>query len=105
VTINGTHSLGLSGNRNCDGLKPRLTDRTLVLDIGKVKGSEFLRKVKKLAERRGLSYRWVPDHGRGSHGRLYLGDRFTTIKDRKKEISPSLLGDMCRQLDIEKREL
>jgi mRNA interferase HicA len=47
----------------------------------------------------------VPDHGRGGHGRLYFGDRFTTIKDRKKEISPSLLSDMCRQLDIEKREL
>lgn len=30
--------------------------------------------------------------GNGRHGRLYYGDRFTTLKDRKKEIGPGLLS-------------
>lgn len=38
--------------------------------------------------------------GKGSHGRLYYGDRFTTIKDRKKEIGPGLLRKMLADLDL-----
>lgn len=43
--------------------------------------------------------------GRGSHGTLYLGDRFAVVKDLKKEIGPGLLSDMCRQLGIRKEDL
>ena len=47
------------------------------------------------------------DHGRGkgSHGRLYYGDRFTTLKDRKKEIGPGLLKAMLNQLGLTKDDL
>jgi mRNA interferase HicA len=44
-------------------------------------------------------------HGKGSHGRLYYGDRFTTLKDRKKEIGPGLLSAMLQQLGLTKRDL
>ena len=43
--------------------------------------------------------------GKGSHGRLYYGDRFTTLKDRKKEIGPGLLSAMLHQLGLTKRDL
>jgi predicted RNA binding protein YcfA (HicA-like mRNA interferase family) len=36
----------------------------------------------------------------GSHGRLYYGDRFTTVKDRKKEIGPGLLRKMLADLRL-----
>ena len=39
-----------------------------------------------------------PGRGKGSHGRLYYGNRFTTLKDRKKEIGPGLLIAMLDQL-------
>ncbi len=70
-----------------------------------MKGSEFLRKVKSIARRNKLSYRWSPERGVGSHGTLYLGERFTIVKDLKKEIGSGLLADMCKQLGIPKEDL
>jgi mRNA interferase HicA len=70
-----------------------------------VKGSEFLRKVKAIAKRNKLAYRWDPERGAGSHGTLYLGERLTIVKDLKKELGPGLLADMCKQLGIRKADL
>jgi len=70
-----------------------------------VKGSEFLRKLKVVAKRRNLSYRWSPHRGVGSHGTVYLGTAYTVVKDLKKELGPGLLADMCRQLGIRKEDL
>jgi len=72
------------------------SNRTEVFDNKKVKGSEFLRKVKAVARRKKLAYRWVPERGSGSHGTLYFGDRLTVVKDLKKELGPGLLCDMCK---------
>ena len=76
-----------------------------MFDNQKVKGSEFLRKVKVIATRKRLIYRWSPERGAGSHGTLYLGGRFTVVKDLKKELGPGLLADMCKQLGIRKEDL
>ena len=46
-----------------------------------------------------------PGHGKGSHGRLYYGNRFTTLKDRKKEIGPGLLKAMLDQFGMTKADL
>jgi mRNA interferase HicA len=70
-----------------------------------VKGREFLRKVKRVAKRNKIVYRWNPERGAGSHGTVYLGDRFTVVKDLKKELGPGLLADMCKQLGIRKEDL
>jgi len=48
---------------------------------------------------------FVADKGKGSHGRLYLGREFTTLKDRKKEIGRDLLAKMCRDLKIDPHDL
>lgn len=79
--------------------------RTEVFDNAVVKGSEFLRKVKALARSKGLSVRWVAERGSGSHGTLYVGARFTVVKDLKKELGPGLLADMLKQLGISKEDL
>jgi hypothetical protein len=50
-----------------------------LFDNRKAKGGEFLRKVKTIAKRNKLAYRWDPERG-------------------KKELGPGLLADMCRQL-------
>ena len=44
-------------------------------------------------------------HGKGGHGRLYFGPRFTTLKDRKKEIGPGLLNAMLTQLGLARADL
>ena len=70
-----------------------------------MRGAEFLRKIEKLARARNLYYIFVPAHGKGSHGRLELAGRSTTLKDRTKEIGPGLLSFMCSQLGIRKEDL
>jgi len=47
----------------------------------------------------------VGDKGKGSHGRLYFGGEFTTLKDRKNEIGCDLLAKMCRDLNIDLHDL
>ena len=68
-------------------------------------GDEFVRRVRKLGRERGIPVRFEPRRGKGSHGRLYLGDRFTTVKNRRKEISLGLLTAMLRQLGLTRDEI
>ncbi|MGH6943325.1 MAG: type II toxin-antitoxin system HicA family toxin [Geminicoccaceae bacterium] len=68
-------------------------------------GAEFVRAIRKLGRRRGLAVRFVTRRGKGSHGTLYLGERKTIVKDRKKELSRGLLADMLRQLGLDPRDL
>jgi hypothetical protein len=70
-----------------------------------VTGSEFLRRLAKLAKRNGLTSSYHGGPGKGSHGRVFYGDRFTTLKDPKKELGKGLLKNMCSQLDIELGDL
>jgi mRNA interferase HicA len=58
-----------------------------------------------LAQSRKLTSRFVAGRGKGSHGRLYCGDEFTTLKDRKKEIGRDLLAKMCADLKIDPHDL
>jgi mRNA interferase HicA len=68
-------------------------------------GSEFERRVKGLGRKRGIAVSFDRGHGKGSHGRLYYGERFTTLKDRKKEIGPGLLAAMLTQLGLTRADL
>ena len=68
-------------------------------------GNEFERLVRKLGRRRGVSVSFDPGHGKGSHGRLYYGDAFTTMKDRRKEIGPGLFKAMLDQLGLTRADL
>ena len=70
-----------------------------------MKGSEFVRHIKRLGKDRGIPVRFDPRTGKGSHGRLHYGERFTTVKGRGKEISPGLQADMLRQLGLRPSDL
>jgi predicted RNA binding protein YcfA (HicA-like mRNA interferase family) len=70
-----------------------------------VKGSEFLRKLHKLARRRGVRFQYEAGLGKGSHGRVWLGTASTTLKDPKKELGTGLLRAICRDLKIDARDL
>ena len=47
----------------------------------------------------------VRERGKGSHGTLYLGNRYTIMKDRKKEIGPGLLKKMLTDLGLDKSDI
>ena len=68
-------------------------------------GNELLRKLNRLGTRRGIPVRIDKERGKGSHATVYIGDRFTVIKDRRKEIGPGLLHSMLRQLGMTERDL
>lgn len=70
-----------------------------------VRGAEFERRVRKLARSLKVTCRFVASQGKGSHGRLYFGNEFTTLKDRKKEIGRDLLAKMCVDLKIDPKDL
>ena len=79
-----------------EGLSPSLRS---------VKGAELIRKLQTLGKQRGVPVRFVAERGKGSHGTLYHADRFTVVKDRKKEISPGLLSAMLAQLRLSRDDL
>lgn len=68
-------------------------------------GHEFEKRIRRLGRQRGMLVSFDRSHGKGSHGRLYYGDRFTTLKDRKKEIGPGLLKAMLDQLGLTRADL
>ena len=65
-------------------------------------GGEFIRRARSYARRTGQAFRFDPARGRGSHGRLYIGSRFTTVK--RGELPRGTLAAMLRQLKIDRRE-
>lgn len=68
-------------------------------------GAEFLRRIRKVAKGHGMMVRFDTRPGKGSHGRLYYGTRFTTLKDRKKEIGPGLLQKMLADLGLRRDDI
>lgn len=68
-------------------------------------GNEFLRRLRRLARRQGLALLYESRQGKGGHGRVYLGERFTTIPALTHEIPPGLLTKMLRDLGLTRRDL
>jgi len=66
---------------------------------------EFIRQITALGAERGVPVRFDETRGKGSHGTLYYGARFTVVKDRRKECGPGLLGKMLRDLGLSRRDL
>lgn len=68
-------------------------------------GREFLRRLRRLGKANGVAVRYDGRPGKGSHGRIYYGTAFTTIKDLRKEIGPGLLSKMLSDLGLTKDDL
>jgi mRNA interferase HicA len=82
-----------------------LTFGLLCPNMFSMNGAEFIRKVKAAARSRGLACSFDTLRGKGSHGTLYMGDRFTIVKDRRKELGPGLLASMLSDLGLEKGDI
>jgi ribosomal protein L21E len=82
----------------------KLVYRTEMYDTSAVKQrnvNEFLKALKKYARRNGVAVHVDYSAGRGSHGRLYYGARFTTIKARNKKLGVGLQVKMLKDLNID----
>lgn len=64
--------------------------------------AEFLRKLKRLAEAKGLPLRIEGSRGKGGHQTVYLGTQGRTIISRhgKKDLTTGAVHGMLRQLGL-----
>ena len=65
-----------------------------------MKGSEFLRRVERVARDRGIEVQFVARRGKGSHGTLYYGEKFTIVRNPKDELKSGTLHGMLKQLGL-----
>lgn len=70
-----------------------------------MKGSEFLKKVKKLAKENGIKIELLQRRGKGSHSTLIYGAHFTIIRNLKDELKTGTYNAMLKQLGIDKDKL
>ena len=65
-------------------------------------GTQFIRRTKRYARKRGLTVRIDTRYGKGSHSRLYLGNRHTLVQ--RGELKPATFHAMLKQLAIAKED-
>jgi mRNA interferase HicA len=70
-----------------------------------VKGTELVRRLRKVGRQRGLVVELVPERGKGSHGTLYFGERFTIVRNLKDELKTGTLHAMLKQLGLTPQDL
>lgn len=70
-----------------------------------MRGNEFIKRVQKYAKARDLKCAWHPERGKGSHGSLFLGDRFTVVRNPKDELKTGTLHGMLKQLNLKLEDL
>ena len=66
-----------------------------------MKTTAFISKLRKIGRGDGIAVRYDPRTGKGSHGRVWYGERLTTVPGKAKEIGPGLLAKICRDLGID----
>ena len=68
-------------------------------------GNEFIRKVKKVGRERGVAVQFVARRGKGSHGTLFYGSRFTIVRNPKDELKTGTFYAMLAQLGLSSDDL
>lgn len=70
-----------------------------------MKGSELIRRVRRLGRRRGIPVEILAERGKGSHRLLYFGDRRTVVRNPKDELKTGTLRAILRQLGLTLHDL
>lgn len=70
-----------------------------------MKGSEFIRLVKKLGKDRGVTVTFDETRGKGSHCTIYFGTSFTVVRNLKDELKTGTLHGMLDQLGLTLKDI
>jgi len=68
-------------------------------------GNEFIRRIRMLGRKRGIPVNFVARRGKGSHGTLLYGPRFTIVRNPKDELKKGTIHAMLDQLGLNFDEL
>ena len=82
-----------------------LDSRSKLSDLHFMTGNEFIRRVRRLGRKNGINVEFVARRGKGSHGTLYYGSRFTIVRNLKDELKKGTLHAMLNQLGLTQRDL
>jgi len=69
-----------------------------------LKAAEFIRRARRFSKRSNLEFQYDPRRWKGSHGRIFVGDRLTAIKSGNKNIGIGLLRKMLKDLKIDPKD-
>ena len=70
-----------------------------------MKGHEFIRKIKKLAKKRGIDAYVDKKRGKGSHVTLYFGEKLTIVRNPSQELKTGTMKAMLKQLGLEENDI
>lgn len=59
----------------------------------------FLRDLRPYCRKNGLAFSWDASHGKGGHGRVKVGDKFTTVQS---DVSRGVRETILKQLGLPK---
>jgi mRNA interferase HicA len=62
-------------------------------------------ETERIAEARNVTIRFKPRRGKGSHGTLFFGDKFTVMPDVKRELKPGTLHGILSKFGLTKADL
>ena len=68
-------------------------------------GAEFVRRMRRLGRKHGVAVEFRAERGKGGHGTLYYGPRFTLVRSLRDELKPGTLRAMLRQLGLGPNDL
>jgi mRNA interferase HicA len=68
-------------------------------------GNEFIRKVRRLGRKKRVAVQFVARRGKGSHGTLLYGTRFTVVRNPKDELKTGTFHAMLDQLGLHPGDL
>ncbi|MCP4036360.1 MAG: type II toxin-antitoxin system HicA family toxin, partial [bacterium] len=61
--------------------------------------------IRRLGRKNGVPVEFVARRGKGSHGTLFYGSRFTVVRDLKGELKKGALHGILRQLGLKLEDL
>lgn len=86
-------------------IRPKFVDiGTYLSYLLAMTGNEFIRKIRRLGRKSGVPVSFDGGDGKGDHGKLWYGDRFTTVGDRG-ELRKGTLMAMLKQLGLTMEDL
>jgi mRNA interferase HicA len=68
-------------------------------------GTEFIRRVKTFGHKNDIPVLFIARRGKGSHGTLFYGSRFTIVRNPKDELKKGTLHGMLDQLGLSLNDL
>ena len=64
-----------------------------------------MRRVEKLAKKKGIGVEYRAERSKGSHGTLYFGDKRTIVRNLKDELKTGTVHAMLKQLGLKSSDL